>query len=76
MNDKPTNTEKTRAIRSMCMEWAVRSNCGNVSDNESRILTDPDKILNAARKFEAYIKGEDVPLKAEITIVDNKGDNW
>lgn len=35
---------------------AIKSNSGNSYDKEGRITTNPDKIVEAAKKFESYLK--------------------
>lgn len=62
MNDEPTGKapppNREHAIRSVAMEMAIRSSSGSTYDEEGRSIIDPDKVVNAAKKFEAYIKGE------------------
>ena|ERR1700761_6212385 len=49
---------RDQAIRTACLDMAVRSNCGHVYDDEGRNTTSDDKLLSAAKKFESYIRGE------------------
>lgn len=44
-------------VRLTALDRAIQSNSGEDYDNEGRSITNPDKILEAAKKFEAYLKG-------------------
>lgn len=51
MNNNPED------IRQICLEMAVKSDCGQYYDDEGRMLTCDAKIVAAAKKFEDFIKG-------------------
>lgn len=51
-----TETKHQNKITSL--DQAIRSNSGQSYDEEGRNRIDPDKIIKAAKKFEAYLKGK------------------
>lgn len=38
------------------LELAIRSNAGTTYDADGKMITSPDKLVEAAKKFEAYLK--------------------
>lgn len=44
-------------IKNEALNLAIKANTGHAYDEEGRSITDPDKIIKAAKKFEAYLKG-------------------
>lgn len=42
--------------RYLALEQAIKANAGHAYDDEGRSVTDADKIVEAAKKFEAYLK--------------------
>lgn len=45
-----------RSIRSAAIDMAIRANCGQDYNEEGRAINSDDKIVNAASKFENFIK--------------------
>lgn len=43
--------------RAFCIEQAIKSNCGLDYSHDGSMITDFEKILQAAKAFEAYLKG-------------------
>lgn len=76
MNDKPDLVTKDRpptpsetrnhAVRTASIDFAIRSQCGQSYDSDGRIIYDPDKMVLAATKFEAFIRGLDDKPNATI----------
>lgn len=42
--------------KQIALELAIKANSGSFYDDEGRHITNPDKIVEAAKKFEAYLK--------------------
>lgn len=40
------------------LDQAIKSNSGSSYDEEGRVTTNPDKIVEAAKKFEVYLNGD------------------
>lgn len=73
MTDQPTpkdTSNRDMAIRSTAIDMAIRSNCGHSYDAESRLIVEAEKIIEGAKLFESYIKGE------VISTVLTKKENW
>lgn len=51
-------TETQRQDRLIALDQAIKSNAGSSYDEEGRHITNPDKIVEAAKKFETYLRGE------------------
>jgi hypothetical protein len=43
-------------IKQISLDQAIKSNAGSSYDDEGRHITNSDKIVEAAKKFEAYLK--------------------
>lgn len=57
---KPVSTDEKRqemSIRSVATEMAIKAGTGAAYDDEGRHVCNADKIVDAAKKFEAFIKG-------------------
>ena len=67
--DKPTDTARDQAIRSACLDMAIRSGSGQYWDDNNHLLFDDDLIFKAASKFEAFIKNGSTP---EVTPIATK----
>jgi hypothetical protein len=54
-----TSDDKRQAmsIRSVAVEMAIKANIGQSYDDEGRNISDANRIVEAAKKFEAFIKG-------------------
>lgn len=53
-----TALDKDETIRLTALDRAMAANVGQEYDDMGFIVTSADKILEAAKKFEAYLKGE------------------
>ena len=67
---KPDSTRDV-AIRSACLDMAIRSNCGQCYDTEGKMIFDAGEIVKAASMFEAFIKG----IKPFVEGVSNNPNN-
>lgn len=52
-------SERERQDKIVSLDQAIKSNSGSSYDDEGRHITDADKIVEAAKKFEAYLKETD-----------------
>lgn len=43
-------------IKHIALDQAIRSNSGNSYDDDERHIVDADRVIAAAKKFEAYLK--------------------
>lgn len=68
-----SNDTRYFAIRSSCLELAVRSNCGLVYDDDGRNSYNEDEIIRVASKFVSYIKNG---LTPEVTPIETKKEGW
>lgn len=50
--------EQNIALKQEALYQAIKANTGSSYDEEGRHITNPDKIVEAAKKFEAYLNGE------------------
>ena len=57
MTTKPEDN-KGIAMRTLCIDFAIKANVGLVYDNDGEAQYSEVEIVNAASKFEAFIKGE------------------
>lgn len=64
-NEPKPDTTRDVAIRSACLDMAIRAGCGQYYDDDGRMLFDDEIIVNAANKFEAFIKGIKSETKKE-----------
>ena len=64
MTDK-TDTTRDIATRTLCLEFAIKSGCGQYFTEEGRSLICDVQIVEAAKKFEEYIKGSQSETKKE-----------
>lgn len=46
----------SRSTKQEALDQAIRANAGNSYDDEGRMIIDPAKIIEAAKKFETYLK--------------------
>lgn len=44
-------------VKILALDQAIKANSGSSYDEEGRHITNPDKIIEAANKFEAYLRG-------------------
>lgn len=51
-------TEDDKEIKLMALDQAIRSQAGHSYNDEGKFIIDPNKILEAAKKFETYLKEE------------------
>ncbi len=58
-----TEKDNTRdlSIRSAAIELAIKSNCGQAYDTDGKVVYNADDIVSAAKKFEDFIKGNNLP---------------
>lgn len=49
--------EQNIALRQEAIFQAIKANTGNTYDDEGRLIVNADKIVEAAKKFETYLKG-------------------
>lgn len=45
-------------IKQISLDQAIKSNAGSSYDDEGRHIINTDKIVEAAKKFEAYLNGD------------------
>lgn len=45
-------------IKVAALGHAIRSACGTERDKDGFVTTNPDKLIEAAKKFEIYLKGD------------------
>lgn len=45
-------------LKSLALENAIKANCGQSYDEDGKSFNDPDKLIEAAKKIEAYLTGE------------------
>lgn len=43
-------------IKQISLDQAIKANTGSAYDDKGRHITNPDKVVEAAKKFEAYLK--------------------
>lgn len=43
-------------VKILALDQAIKANTGSSYDEEGRHITNPDKIVEAAKKFEVYLK--------------------
>lgn len=58
VQEKPQNELRDISIRTACLDFAIKSNCGQSYDTEGRTQVYHDDILKAAKEFEAFVRGE------------------
>lgn len=44
-------------LKAMCIDGAIKSGAGHAYDDEGRDIVKADLIVEAAKKFETYLKG-------------------
>ena len=57
---KPQNTDtRDQAVRTVALEMAIKANCGLFYNADNMQLVCDTQIVDAAKKFEAFIKGKE-----------------
>ena len=50
--------DKDTKLRLTALDRAIDANTGNIYSDNNLVIVSPDIILEAAKKFEAYLKGD------------------
>lgn len=46
------------ALKQLALDQAIKANLGSSYNDEGKSITDAGKIVEAAKKFEAYLNGD------------------